>query len=340
MKRILVRAPNWIGDQVMAFPFFYKLRQQNPNAWIAVVCTEWVRDLQFIGLVDEVFVIPKRKRKGFFSSMGWIIKTAKRIKKIGPWDQGWILPNSFGSAALFKLAKVKFLTGYAVDARSFLLNNAVQWDGNPHIHRSQSYLNLIPGESRNDVALIAKNFDPIKYWAAVAPQSAPDGDYFVVAPGATAVSRRWFAESFRDLILQIQKRYGWQCVVVGGPAEKKIADWLKTQGVRIDDRVGQGSVASLWRVFRSAKVTITNESGLSHVSALCRSPVQIVCGAADPKRTHPIGPGKYSVYTNPVECWPCERNTCSQTGSKYLQCLRGIRPEQVLDLVEKELFTD
>ena len=54
---ILVRAPNWIGDQVLAFPFFHHLRKAYPKAHIAAVCVPWVENVQFKTLVDEVIVL-------------------------------------------------------------------------------------------------------------------------------------------------------------------------------------------------------------------------------------------------------------------------------------------
>ena len=40
--RIAIYSPNWIGDAIMALPFISKLKVQNPNAEISVVCKEWV----------------------------------------------------------------------------------------------------------------------------------------------------------------------------------------------------------------------------------------------------------------------------------------------------------
>jgi hypothetical protein len=35
------------------------------------------------------------------------------------------------------------------------------------------------------------------------------------------------------------------------------------------------------------------------------------------------------VIFNPVDCWPCVRNTCLQMPERYLDCLRGIEPQTV-----------
>ena len=84
MKRILVRTPNWIGDQIMAYPFFSQLRKSYPDAWIGVVCTEWVKDIQFRGLIDEIFILPKFKKKSLLGSFNSIRRIAKVLKSKGP----------------------------------------------------------------------------------------------------------------------------------------------------------------------------------------------------------------------------------------------------------------
>ena len=346
MNRILVRTPNWIGDQVMAYPFFKALRTHYPRSWIAVVCPEWVKDIQFKGFVDEVFVVPRRKGDSLFRSFLNIRKFAKHIQQRGPWDLGIAIPNSFGAALMLYLAKVRVRRGYETDARGMLLNDKVNWNPSSSIHRAQAYLNLL----ENEGALVKdirdfweksseKKFDPIKHWPEIIPLEPPEEHYFVVAPGATADSRRWSVNQFAELIQQIHQEKGWQAVIVGGNAEKAIANELIRRKLPVIDYCGKGWVSAHWKLFRQSHFTVCNESGLAHVAALCGSSVHIVCGAADPKRTQPLGPGKVQVTINPVDCWPCERNQCLFTDSRKNQCLRGIPAAQVREEIEVGFFS-
>ena len=341
MKRILVRSPNWIGDQILAYPFYRLLRVAYPHAWIAVVCTEWVRDLQFKGLVDEVFVIPRKKDDSLWNSFQTIRSFAKRVKQNGPWDLSIALPNSFGAALLLFLAGAKKRRGYDTDARGFLLTQKIKWNPDPNHHRSQTYVNLLEPEGKPSFSIRKyweesgeTTFDPIRYWPDIVPIEPPDEDYFLVAPGATAESRRWSVDQFSDLIEKIQEKHGFKAMIIGGKAERDIALQLMKRGLNVEDYTAKGWVSAHWRLFRQTQFTVCNESGLAHVAALCGSKVHIVCGAADPKRTQPIGPGKVQVTVNPVECWPCERNVCQFVDSRRIQCLKGISPEQVLQEIE------
>jgi len=337
MKRILVRAPNWIGDQVMAYAFYAQLRKNYPNDWIGVVCTEWVKDIQFRGFIDEVFVLQKFKKKSLINSYKSIKRIAEELKQKGPWDYGYLLPNSFGSALLFFLAKVKNIRGYQTDLRGLLLNEKLKWNSDPSIHRADTYLNLLGNEG-----LLFKSakeyfikFDPIKQWPEVIPLETPKFRYVVIAPGATADSRRWNEEKFSQLIDEIHSKWGFKSVIVGGPAEKKIAESLVKKALSVIDYTAKGSVSSLWKLFHDSQFVVCNESGLAHMASLCGAKVQIVCGAADPKRTTPVGPGFVQVQTNSgVSCWPCEKNVCQFQDHRKNQCHEGIFPPQVIEKIE------
>lgn len=349
MNRILVRAPNWIGDQVLAYPFYRELRQAYPKAWIAVVCTEWVADIQFKGYVDQIFILPKKRRDSFFQRAMKLIKFAKVLQSQGPWDLGISLPNSFGAAALFKLAKVIHRRGYDTDWRGPLLTERLAWTSSSDTHRAQAYLNLLGPElnKKGNTQLDAReywqmsgeeSFDAVKHWPEADPIEPPEAPYFVVAPGATADSRRWSTAQFAELIRKVQQRYKWKTVVVGGPAEKRLAQEFADEGLEVEDFTAKGTVAAHWKLFRQAKFSLCNESGLAHVAALCGTRVQIVCGAADPKRTRPIGPGPVQVTFNPVECWPCERNLCRFQDLRHNQCLKGIEPDRVIEEMNSGFF--
>ena len=340
MKRILVRAPNWIGDQVMAYAFYSQLRKDHPQAWIGVVCTEWVKDIQFRGYVDEVFILPKFKKKSLWNSYQSIRRIAAELRDKGPWDLGYLLPNSFGSAFLFYLAKVKAIRGYQTDLRGYFLTEKVKWNPDPMIHRADTYFNLVlSGGSEFDSAKeYFTKFDPFKQWPEVIPQEIPRERYVVIAPGATADSRRWSAQNFSDLIKNIEIKYGYKSVIVGGTAEKSIAEEFIQKNIPILDYTGKGSVSSLWKLFQNSQFVICNESGLAHVASLCGAKVFIVCGAADPKRTKPVGPGSVKVITNSsVDCWPCEKNVCQFQDQRMNQCHEGILPSRVMTEIYGEL---
>jgi ADP-heptose:LPS heptosyltransferase len=187
---------------------------------------------------------------------------------------------------------------------------------------------------------VLERFDASKAWPEAEFLAPPSGDYWVLAPGSLAESRRWPAEKFLSLARTIVAKTGWKGLIVGSPSEVRLADQLcEDRSLGLLNLCGKGSPAGLAEVFGGACFTLSNDSGLAHVASLCGSPVQIVWGAGDPKVTAPVGPGKVRVLFNPVDCWPCVRNFCGRPPTTLrLECLLGVSPEAVWNELESGLL--
>ncbi|MBI2712644.1 MAG: glycosyltransferase family 9 protein [Bdellovibrio sp.] len=354
-KRIIVRAPNWIGDQILAYPFFYYLRKIYPKSTIAVLSVPWVKSIQFCKQVDEIIELPQPEDSSLLSKFEALELAAKRVKDAGPWDLGICLPNSFSAAWIFFRAGVLRRRGYKADGRSWLLNECADWKKGIERHRSEAYTDLLfekksletlrfwgePAEDELDPALPGviqsegKVFDLAGEWPGERI-SPPETPYWILAPGTTAESRRWPVYSFQQIARKMADQTSWRGLILGGPKEKEVAEILTSDPtLRLEDWTGKGPVSSYWPVFQKAQFTLSNDSGLAHVAAFCGSSVQVVWGAGNPHRTRPIGPGRAQVILNPVPCWPCERNICAQPEGARLQCIQGLDPE----LVWKEILS-
>jgi heptosyltransferase-2 len=312
-----------------------------------VVCVSWVESLQFRNLVDEVIPLSKPDEPGVWARIQNLEEGARKIKERGPWDLSLILPNSFSAAWMFFRAGVQKRRGYATDSRGLLLHEKVHWPTQSIEHRAQAYVDLLPETARpkkpvsefwgipadneldEDIPGEIARFDAEKAWPGFEALEPPSVDYWVLAPGSQAESRRWPVEKFAELAREIARDKGWIGVIVGGLAESRLAEGLcEDSDLKLIDMTAQGPVASLSKIFARAKFSVCNDSGLAHVAALCGSPVQIVWGAGDPKRTRPMGPKKVQMIFQPTECWPCERNTCRLPPGRQFECLR-IQPEAV-----------
>jgi heptosyltransferase-2 len=355
---ILVRSPNWIGDQILAYPFFHFLRRGFPRAKITVSCSPWTQSVQFENLVDKVVPLPKIREQGLWSRFQAWELASRELRKQGPFELAITLPNSFSSAWIQYRTGARERTGYATDGRRLFLTRPMAWEPEKLGHRAEAYVHLLPESARpprkfsltdfwgvppeNDldpgIPSVVK-FDPLKSWASAEPLLVPvDEPYWVLAPGSTADSRRWPLENFANLARRIAKETGWTGLVVGGINEAPVAARLcEDPELKLKDLTAQGSVASLWPIFKNAKLTVSNDSGLAHVASICGSPVQIVWGAGDPKRTEPLGPGRVRVLFNPVDCWPCEKNTCTQPSAGTLACIRGIDSDHVWEEMKSGL---
>jgi len=351
--RIVVHAPNWIGDQILAYPFFHYLRQGYPAAQIAVACVPWVASIKFRHLVDNVCVLPQPRSSSLWAKACALEAQAKLLRAQGPWDLGLCLPNSFASAWLLARARVQWRLGYNADGRGWLLHDPLSSETWATQHRAAAYVYVLPehirphravqdfwelmcDRSKPDPPGVRQQFDAERAWPIDTPIAAPVSDYWVLAPGSMAPSRRWPVERFAALARHIAHTTGLAGLVVGGRAEATVAHQLcQDPGLALIDCTARGVVAAYWQIFRQARFTVSNDSGLAHVAALCGTPVYMVCGAGDPRKTRPLGPGPVRILYHPVDCWPCEKNVCHQPQERTIACLRGIQPEAVWKEIEQ-----
>ncbi len=74
--KIIVRAPNWIGDSILAVPAAYSLSRNFPQAQIWIAAKEWVKDL-FVShdFIKSIFPLPDED--GFKNLEGFNTKNKK-----------------------------------------------------------------------------------------------------------------------------------------------------------------------------------------------------------------------------------------------------------------------
>jgi heptosyltransferase-2 len=142
--KILIRAPNWVGDAVMAIPALEAIRKTRAAAEIILLARPAVADL----LAGQPFidrVLPYEYRGRHAGVLG-------REKLVGElrkenFDVAVLLQNAFEAAWLAWRAGIPERIGYARDARSPFLTNAVRVprEGQRPSHESQYYLKLILG---------------------------------------------------------------------------------------------------------------------------------------------------------------------------------------------------
>ena len=113
--RIIVRAPNWVGDCVLAIPALKSLRRGFPGAGIWVAARAGTAELFTVnGLADGTVALPEDN--------GWRgLRQASRTIKERSFDAGLLLTNSVGSALLFFFRGIPEPRGYAAAGRSFFI---------------------------------------------------------------------------------------------------------------------------------------------------------------------------------------------------------------------------
>src|SRR3954449_12438450 len=120
-QRILVVQPSWVGDAVMATPTLRALRELYPNAHISYLLRRYVKPI-YDGLPWADRLITYRTGKTRAKAGKGPYDLSARLRA-GKFDLAVLLPNSFKSALICKMAGIDRIIGYERDGRGFLLTD-------------------------------------------------------------------------------------------------------------------------------------------------------------------------------------------------------------------------
>jgi len=120
-QKILIVQPNWVGDAVMATPTLRAIRELFPQSHISYLMRRYVKDL-YSGMPWADQLITYRTGKTKAKAGKGMFDLAARLRT-GKFDLAILLPNSFQSALLCKMANIPRIFGYERDGRGFLLSD-------------------------------------------------------------------------------------------------------------------------------------------------------------------------------------------------------------------------
>jgi heptosyltransferase-2 len=342
--RVLVVAPNWLGDAVMALPAIADVRRHYPAARLVVAARRSVAALFAMAPgVDAVLTLEWRGQVGRQAAR------ATDVAQMAAERAGVaiLLPNSFSTAWLVRQAGVKERWGYARDVRRWLLTRAVRRPTGSR-HQGAYYQHLVRelGIANGPLEPVV-NVPPDAMDAARRLLSghgwADDQPLVAMAPGAAyGTAKRWLPSHFASLIATLAKNgvgshlkrtHDLRVVLVGSDADREtttiVAAALPTDDdrQRVIDLTGRTSLAELAAVLRLSRVCVSNDSGAMHLAGAVGTPVAALFG---PTREHETAPlvrdgVERRLFINPVWCRPCMLRECPIDH----RCMRGLTPEQV-----------
>jgi ADP-heptose:LPS heptosyltransferase len=134
--------------------------------------------------------------------------------------------------------------------------------------------------------------------------------YACIHPGARLLSRRWRPEYFAAVGDAVASR-GLTPVLTGSAGEqdlaRRIGRLMKTRPVDLTGRTGLGPLAV---VLGSARLLISNDTGVSHIAAALKVPSVIIVTGSDPARWAPLDRRLHRTAVHRVPCRPCAYTVC------------------------------
>ncbi len=323
-KELLVIAPNWIGDVVMATPFLSLLRKENPDDFITVLCREYVSELlRRSAFLDRL--ITYRRKWGVRNS----ILALRAQRPDHGWDAAFVLPMSFSAALAAFFGGSGRRIGYRSGGRDWLLTDPVSADLHRKIHLAEEYARFAGLYSGSGTeTLPGPCVVPPYEWKERVTAYGLEGGYAVFAAGAMyGPAKVWPRERFTALALRLREQTGLRTVTVGSEREREYLGGITEADDGALNLAGRSGIGDLMSILRGADLIVGNDSGPVHISAAMGIPTVSIFGSTSPEWTAPRG-SRSRIVTSRAECSPCFRKECPEGDT---HCLQDIGTDDVFD---------
>jgi heptosyltransferase II len=325
--KILVVGPSWIGDAVLAQPLYKLLHARHEDLVLDVLSPNWA--LPIVRRMPEVhraiaspfahgeLRFPERRALG-------------RRLRAERYDQAIVLPNTLKSTFVPWFARIPRRTGYRGEMRWGMLNDLRPLDERalPQIAQRYAALGLEAGEalpaSLPDPQLTVNERERRATLDALGLSDACEP--VVLCPGAEyGPAKRWPPAYFAELArgLTIGGKSVW---LMGSAKDREIAeDIVRLSGGACANLCGRTTLDQAANLLASARLVVTNDSGLMHVAAAVDVPVIAIYGSSTPRFTPPLSP-RATIAKLDIACSPCFERTCPLG---HFDCMMQLKPADI-----------
>lgn len=336
---IIIRAPNWVGDCVMATPTLAALRKGFPEAHVILLCRGRSAEIFEGGpWFDDLVRLPHPKASGRVRKTLALTRDLRRRRA----DLGVLLTNSFRSALLMSLARPREILGYHRNGRGFLLNRRVEalrengeFVAAPMVGY---YLKLAAAAgcpASDQVVHLATTPAEEAGADALFDSLSVRGERSLVGFNVGAAfgsAKCWPPEHFVELAQRLAERKDTDVLVLCGPRER---DTARDIVVRADRGNVKGvheldvPLGTLKAVIRRLALLVTGDSGPRHFAAAFNVPAVTLFGPTDERWSETNRSNEIKIARD-LDCRPCMLRVCPRDH----ECMQDICPGKVWEAVE------
>ena len=328
--KILVVAPSWIGDTVLAQPLLKLLHRRHRRLDLHVLAPDWVRPLvRRMAEVQRVIESPfahgelnMRERR----ALGSALRSERYAQAI-------VLPNTWKSALVPLFARIPRRTGYRGEVRWGALNDVRTLDeaALPQMTQRYAALALEAGEAL-PATLPAPHLevdDTERHGTIAAFGLNGSQSAVAICPGAEyGPAKRWPPSYYAELARALQKE-GDAVWLIGSPKDADIGDDIvRLSGGACLNLCGKTTLDQAIALLASVRLAVTNDSGLMHVAAAVGTPLIAIYGSSTPVFTPPMS-AHATIAKLDIPCSPCFERTCPLG---HFNCMMQLKPERVIAL--------
>ncbi len=337
-ETIVVTAPNWLGDALMALPAIGAVRHHHPEVRLVVAARPSLAAVfHMVSGSDDV--VAREAGGGWLGAAAWRADSEALARLRA--GVAILLPNSFRSAWTVRRAGIRERWGYAAEWRTPLLTRAIRKPRRP-VHQADYYTALVSALGMplagERLRLIVS--DELRTRAAtVLARRGDDAAVLVgMAPGAAyGGAKKWPPERFARAARLLHDRQGVVSVLVGSPADRDASRRIDG-GPAVVDLVGETDLPLLVGLMTRFSAFVTNDSGAMHLAAAAGLPVTAIFGPTNERGTAPLASASpsaapHAILTGDAWCRPCMLRECPFDH----RCMTSIEPQRVSAAVERQI---
>jgi heptosyltransferase II len=330
--KILVVAPSWVGDMVMAQALFKLLHARHPGLELDVLAPRWT--FAILERMPEV----RRALESAFEHGDLKLGERRRLGRslaAEGYNQAIVLPRTFKSALVPFFAGIPLRTGYIGELRHWILNDARKLDETrlPQMAQRYAALGLPRGEAlRLPLPALKLRVDESKRRALLERFGLDRGrPAAALCPGAEfGPAKRWPPRHFAELAQGLAAR-GLPVWLIGSQNDRQIAAEIEqSAGGVCRNLCGETTLAEAIDLMASAALAVSNDSGLMHVAAALGKPLVALYGSTSPDYTPPLS-ANAQVLKLDLPCSPCFQRECPLG---HFNCMMQLTPDRVLAAVD------
>jgi len=335
--KILIIKFSSLGDVILSTAALRAIREKFPRCshHISLLVGEESRDAVLrCPFIDELLVCDLKSRD---KGLRGLFNLSEMLRKKN-FDLVIDLQNNRKSHILSYLSGARLRYGFDNGKLSFLLNHRIANDTPlmlpvPHQFRILSMFGIESGDARLELWPSKEDENYIEEFLLAEWLSSSQKIIGInISASAKWLTKNWPAQNILKLCSELNRR-DMRVVVTGTDKDLKAAQFLvnSLKGAKIINACDRTTINQLASLIKKCSVYISADSSPLHIAAAVHTPVVALFGPTDPRRHMPPA-DKCVVIKKDIECSPCYKEQC-----KEIKCMQLIKPEEVLEAVEKLL---
>ena len=337
-ERILLVQLDHVGDAVLSTGIPAVLKERFPHCRVDVLCSQWNAELfRALPEVDQCLV-SRRNWHGRSAEQFAVWQEIRRLVRLlrpRHYDVGVDIRGDFPTVLILWLAGIPWRIGWDCAGGQALLATVARWRSGRHeLQNRRELLKLLGIEAtlRPRVCPKPRHRRRVRELLRLVHALPP---LVAIHVGAGTPAKRWPTHYYHELICELHERLAATCILVGGPADRPIAQRLDRMGTPACNWVGRLSLLELAALCQQMDVFIGPDSGPAHIAAATGTPtIVLFSGTNHVSQWAPVGPHVIPLHYR-TGCAPCCLKVCNQPAHP---CMSGITPDTVARIVARVLL--